>query len=110
MFLPAARPHTSKFFTLSYHNANTGKYAAGSSDLHFMAFCIVVLTGLRASAMRYVLAPLAQHWGVSRKKDATRFAEQSWAVLYYNIFWPMGMVRHHHFAGQGSFWKQDLKY
>ncbi len=62
-----ARPYTSKFFTLSYYNPNTGKYAAGHDDLFFMTFCIVLFSGLRAGVMDYILAPLARMWGLSKK-------------------------------------------
>lgn len=89
--MPKARPYISKFFTLSHYNPNTGNYAVGHRDYCFMSFWIVLLTGLRAGFMKYVLAPLAKRWGVS-KKDATRFAEQGWMLVYYNIFWPLGMV------------------
>ncbi|XXH02296.1 Sphingosine N-acyltransferase lag1 [Hypoxylon texense] len=39
MFIPKARPHTSKFFTLSYYDPATEKYAIGPNDYHFIAFC-----------------------------------------------------------------------
>ncbi|KAG8417039.1 Sphingosine N-acyltransferase lag1 [Metarhizium acridum] len=89
--IPAARQYTSKFFTLSYRNDKTGKYAAGHDDLYLMAFFIVLLTGLRAFCMDHILAPLASRWGVLGNKDATRFAEQGWMLMYYNAFWPVGM-------------------
>ncbi|RYP18995.1 hypothetical protein DL767_009722 [Monosporascus sp. MG133] len=62
--IPAARPHTSKFFKLSYHNPVTGKYGAGHDDLCFVAFCVVLCVGIRSALMRHVLAPLAffGHW------------------------------------------------
>lgn len=62
-------------------------------DYFFMTFCVVVFTGLRAGTMEYVLAPLAKHWGISKKKVATRFAEQAWLWLYCCVIWPAGMVR-----------------
>lgn len=77
---------------LSYYNPNTGKYAAGYDDYYFMASFVLLLTGLRASCMKWILAPLAKRWGVFSAKDATRFAEQGWMLLYYIVFWPMGMV------------------
>jgi acyl-CoA-dependent ceramide synthase len=92
--ISSARPHTSKFFTLSHYNPNTGKYAAGHDDFYFASFCIVLFTGLRAGCMEYVLAPLAKLWGISERKVATRFAEQGWMLIYYNVFWPLGMVCH----------------
>jgi acyl-CoA-dependent ceramide synthase len=92
MSMSKARPYTSKFFTLSHYNPNTGKYAIGHDDVFFMTFCIVLFSGLRAGVMDYILAPLARMWGLSKKKEVTRFAEQGWMLIYYSIFWPLGMV------------------
>ncbi|KAF9875097.1 hypothetical protein CkaCkLH20_07363 [Colletotrichum karsti] len=90
-FIPKAQPHTIKFFTLSYKNPETGMYGAGLGDGCLIAFCIVLFTGLRAATMEYVLAPLAKTWGISKRKDLTRFSEQAWLLVYYGVFWPMGM-------------------
>ena len=57
-----------------------------------MTFCVVVFTGLRAGAMDYVLSPLGKRWGIRKKKNATRFAEQAWLWLYCCVIWPVGMV------------------
>ena len=57
-----------------------------------MTFCIVLFSGLRAGVMDYVLAPLARMLGLSKKKEVTRFAEQGWMLIYYSVFWPLGMV------------------
>ncbi|RDL33014.1 uncharacterized protein BP5553_08453 [Venustampulla echinocandica] len=89
--IPKARPYTSKFFRLPHYNPNTGKYAAGHDDFCFMTFCIVLLTGLRAGFMEYVLAPLARLLGLSKTKEVTRFSEQAWMLMYYSVFWPLGM-------------------
>ncbi|KIM98393.1 hypothetical protein OIDMADRAFT_167214 [Oidiodendron maius Zn] len=91
ILMPNTRPYTSKFFTLSYFNQNTCKYAAGYDDFHFMAFCTVLFTGLRACVMEYILAPLARLWGLSKKREVTRFSEQAWMLIYYHMFWPLGM-------------------
>ncbi|KAK7928183.1 TLC domain-containing protein [Apiospora marii] len=90
-YLPAARPYTSKFLSLSYFNPRTGNYGAGPSDLCFVAFCVLVCTGIRAALMQHVLAPLGWAWGAATKKDVTRFAEQGWVLCYYSTAWPMGM-------------------
>ncbi|KAJ3484022.1 hypothetical protein NLG97_g7160 [Lecanicillium saksenae] len=90
-FIPASRAYTAKFFALSYYNEQTGKYAAGYDDFYFMSFCIVLLTCLRAGVMEHVLEPLAQRWGIAGRNKATRFAEQGWMLIYYNVFWPTGM-------------------
>ncbi|KAJ6788098.1 hypothetical protein PWT90_05051 [Aphanocladium album] len=90
-FIPASRLYTAKFFALSYYNEQTGKYAAGYDDFYFISFCIDLLTCLRAGVMEHILAPLARRWGIASKKKATRFAEQGWMLIYYNVFWPTGM-------------------
>ncbi|KAK8091110.1 hypothetical protein PG994_000615 [Apiospora phragmitis] len=88
---PRRGPYTSKFLTLSYYNPRTGKYGGGPSDLCFVAFYIVVCTGIRAALMQHVLVPLGWSWGASTKKDVTRFAEQGWVLAYYSAAWPLGM-------------------
>lgn len=90
--MPKARPYTTRFFTLSHYDADTGLYTTGPGDNYFIAFCIVLFTGLRAGCMENVLAPLAKLWGISKKKDMTRFAEQAWLLIYYLVFWPLGFV------------------
>ncbi|KAI1379067.1 longevity assurance proteins LAG1/LAC1 [Hypoxylon crocopeplum] len=91
MFLPKARPYTSKFFTISYYNPASGQYAQGPNDYHFILFCIVLFTGLRAGLMEHVLAPLGRHWGISKRKEITRFSEQAWMLIYYCVFWTLGL-------------------
>ncbi|EON99591.1 putative longevity-assurance protein [Phaeoacremonium minimum UCRPA7] len=81
--LPKAQSHTVKYFTLSYYHADTGKYGIGSDDGYFIAFFIVLLTGLRAVTMEYMFAPLAKRWGISKKKEVTRFSEQAWNIVWY---------------------------
>jgi len=92
MFIPKARPHTLKFFTLSYYNPTSGAYGIGGDDYYFIAFCIVLLTGLRAGLMEHVLAPLGKSWGLKKRKDITRFSEQAWLLVYYACFYPVGLV------------------
>ncbi|EHL01965.1 putative Sphingosine N-acyltransferase lag1 [Glarea lozoyensis 74030] len=41
--------------------------------------------------MEYVLVPLANLWGIPKKKLATRFAEQAWLWIYANTVWPIGL-------------------
>lgn len=90
---PQWRPSTSKFFTLSYYNPATGKYALGHDDLYIVGFCVVLFSGIRAGSMEYVLAPLARHCGLTNKKRITRFSEQGWMFMYNSVFWTLGMVR-----------------
>jgi acyl-CoA-dependent ceramide synthase len=91
--MPRARDYTAKYFTLSYYNPSTGKYGLGWADAHLVLFCVVLLTGLRAATMEYILAPFAKSQGMSKRKDITRFSEQAWMVVYYSAFWPLGLVR-----------------
>jgi acyl-CoA-dependent ceramide synthase len=90
--MPRARDYTSKYFTLSYYNPQSGKYGLGSADGYLILFYIVLFTGLRAAAMEYLLAPLAKSQGIAKRKDITRFSEQAWMAIYYTIFWPLGLV------------------
>lgn len=91
-FIPKAQPHTIKFFTLSYYNAASGKYGKGIDDAYMIPFFVVLFTGLRAAVMEYVLAPIGKAMGVRKTKQLTRFSEQSWLLVYYSVFWTMGVV------------------
>ncbi|KAH6675123.1 TLC domain-containing protein [Halenospora varia] len=88
---PRARRHTRKFFELSYYNPQSGEYCAGWNDAWMVFFWIVVFTGLRAAVMDYILSPFAKYYGVDTKKNRTRFAEQAWLLVFYSVFWPLGM-------------------
>ncbi|KOS22260.1 Sphingosine N-acyltransferase lag1 [Escovopsis weberi] len=88
---PQTQRFAVKFFALSYHNAKTGRYAIGYDDFYFMAFFFVLFTGLRSACMHHVLQPLARYLGLSGQKQVTRFAEQSYMLMYYSCYWPMGM-------------------
>lgn len=90
---PRARRHTRKFFELSYYNPDSGEYRAGWNDAWMVSYWIVVFTGLRAAVMDYILTPLAKKGGVKTARDLTRFAEQAWLLIYYSVFWTLGMVR-----------------
>jgi acyl-CoA-dependent ceramide synthase len=92
IFIPKSRAYTSKFFTLSHYNTKTGKYASSSDDFCFISFCVVLITGLRAACMEYILSPLANLGGIPKKKEAARFAEQAWLWIYANAVWPVGLV------------------
>ncbi|KAK3337785.1 TLC domain-containing protein, partial [Cercophora scortea] len=89
--MPKARAHTAKYFTLSYYSPTNGKYGLGFDDAHLILFCVVLFTGLRAATMEYVLAPFAKHWGMAKRKDITRFSEQAWLLIYYTVFWSLGL-------------------
>ena len=42
--------------------------------------------------MEYILAPFARLQGVTKRKMLTRFSEQAWLLVYYSVFWTLGMV------------------
>jgi len=92
MSFPRARRHTRKFFELSYYNPESGEYGAGWNDAWMVLYWIVVFTGLRAAVMHYLLMPIAKRGGVKTERDQTRFAEQAWLLVYYSVFWTLGMV------------------
>ncbi|KAL2831938.1 longevity assurance proteins LAG1/LAC1 [Aspergillus pseudoustus] len=89
--LPAARKHTSSFFLVSHYNTETRGYSIGRNDAYFLTFCVLLLTGLRACIVKYVLEPLARRWGILRARNVTRFAEQAWLLCYYSVFWTLGL-------------------
>ena len=92
MCFPRARRHTRKFFELSYYNPESGEYCAGWNDAFMVFYWIVIFTGLRAAIMDYVLMPFAKMLGVKTARDQTRFVEQAWLLVYYSVFWTLGMV------------------
>ncbi|KAF4976379.1 hypothetical protein FZEAL_6940 [Fusarium zealandicum] len=89
--IPRARPYTTKFLTLSYHDPTSGKYRNGIDDVYLIASFIVLFTWLRAGVMKYILAPFAKLCGVHKENNMIRFSEQSWLLCYYAVFWTMGM-------------------
>ena len=53
-----------------------------------------MFTFLRATSVDYIFMPFARRGGISTKKDLIRFAEQAWLLIYYSVFWTLGMVCH----------------
>ncbi|KAL6909244.1 TLC domain-containing protein [Trichoderma evansii] len=91
LLIPKARPYTRPFWTLSHYNPSTGKYAVGPNDIYYVFYYLVLFTGLRDGLMNGVLGPLGRRWGISKAKDVERFAEQTWMICYYCLFWPLGV-------------------
>ncbi|KAL7791564.1 TLC domain-containing protein [Trichoderma ceciliae] len=91
LLIPKSRVYTRPFFQLSHYNPTTGKYAIGRGDFYYVTFFLVLFTGLRDGLMSYVLGPLGRRCGISKEKDVARFAEQTWMILYYCLFWPLGV-------------------
>lgn len=77
---------------LSYYNDDTGRYALGRDDSLFVCFWIVLLSGLRAGVIDYVLMPMAAWAGIEKKKAKVRFAEQAWLLCHHGTSWLCGMV------------------
>lgn len=88
---PHARHHTHKFFRISYYNPSTDRFALGWDDIWFVFYWIIVFTGARCFTMDYILSPIAHRAGIHKKKAKVRFAEQAWILLYYGLFWCIGM-------------------
>jgi acyl-CoA-dependent ceramide synthase len=101
---PRARQRTRKFFEMSYYDAETQQYGRGWDDTYFVFFWLVLLTGMRAAIMDYVLKPFAKWGGVESKKAIVRFTEQGWVFLYYLLSWSLGMVSFTHTLIRSQFW------
>jgi acyl-CoA-dependent ceramide synthase len=86
---PTVRTQTRKFFALSYYNPASGNYSLGLDDAYLVSCWVVIFTGLRAAVMDYILIPLAK--GVN-ERNKIRFSEQAWLLVYYSVFWTLGMV------------------
>lgn len=81
-----------------------GRYEKSLWDLAFLLFYICVFTALRAAIMDYVLIPIAKYCQVPIKKHQ-RFAEQSWACIYYTFAFSLGIVSIYELEkGKGSVW------
>ena len=92
LVFPRAQRHTRKFFKLSYYNEETGEYRAGWDDALMVLYWIVIFTGLRAAFIDCVLILLAKTGGIKTVRDQLRFAEQAWLLVYYSVFWTLGVV------------------
>ena len=86
------RPRTIHYFTLSYFDEQTGLYNHGWDDFKLVTLWIIIFTALRAATMDYILIPTAKRLGIHKKKATVRFAEQAWLLIYYSVFWTLGMV------------------
>lgn len=62
------------------------------SDAFFVVFYFVLFWFLRDASIRWVWEPLAGRFGITSKRAVARFAEQGWALLYFSVFWSIGMV------------------
>lgn len=90
LLFPSLRERMEAFSTLSYPRGN-GKYGQGPKDLQLVLSLVVLFTAMRAFCLDYLLKPLASFLGIRRQKPRVRFAEQSYLLLYYCIYWTWGL-------------------
>lgn len=101
---PSLRPTLFSFMGLSYRvnldpqhssigadKATSTLYGEGSKDAQLILTFIVLLTAFRAFMLDYVLTPFASQLGIKRTKQKIRFAEQSYMLLYYSVYWVWGV-------------------
>ena len=83
------RDMTGEFFMLSY--PLEGVYGIGPHDLKLVFGFMTLFTAARVAVMDYVLKPLAVELQILKPKTQTRFAEQSYMIVYYTVFWSWGL-------------------
>lgn len=83
------RNMTGGFFMLSY--PLEGVYGIGPHDLKLVFGFMTLFTAARVAVMDYVLKPLAVELQILKPKTQTRFAEQSYMIVYYTVFWSWGL-------------------
>jgi acyl-CoA-dependent ceramide synthase len=86
---PDLRDRTGGFFMLGY--PLEGLHGIGPQDLKLVFGFMTFFTAARVATMDYVLKPLAVKTRVLKRKTQTRFAEQSYMIIYYTIFWSWGL-------------------
>ena len=93
LLFPSLRERMSACFRLSYPSGTqNGMYSPGPRDIYLVASFIVFFTALRAFSLDYLLMPLASRLGISRRKGRVRFAEQSYMMIYYAMYWTWGLL------------------
>ncbi|RUS19719.1 TLC domain-containing protein [Endogone sp. FLAS-F59071] len=97
-----------RFLFISYRQPATGLYGKGLADVMFLFFWINLFTMLRAAFMQYVLTPLGKWGQIKSQRKLTRFAEQTWTVIYYSLSWGVGMYLCYnspYWYNSSEFWK-----
>ncbi|KAF2770688.1 LAG1-domain-containing protein [Teratosphaeria nubilosa] len=92
VLFPSLREKLTAFFTLSYPVADGGMYGQGTRDLYLVGSFIVFFTALRAFSLDYALMPLAAKCGIKKRKGKVRFAEQTYMMIYYVLYWSWGFT------------------
>lgn len=92
VLFPSLRPTTKALVALSYPVTEAPNlYSQGPKDMYLVGSCVIYFTAFRAFMLDYVLTPMAGFCGIERRKSRVRFAEQSYMLLYYAIFWSWGL-------------------
>ena len=86
---PDLRDKTGGFFMLSY--PLDGLYGMGPQDLKLVLGFVVFFTAIRAASLDYLLKQLAIRLGITKLKTQIRFAEQSYMIFYYTLYWSWGL-------------------
>jgi acyl-CoA-dependent ceramide synthase len=89
LLFPDLTDRTSGFFMLSYPLDSS--YGIGPQDLKLVLGFMTFFTAARVAVMDYMLKPLAVNIRVSKPSTQTRFAEQSYMIIYYTVFWSWGL-------------------
>jgi acyl-CoA-dependent ceramide synthase len=87
---PELRDKTGGFFMLSYPLDDL--YEIGLQDVKLISGFVVFFTAARAASLDYILKPLAGNLGIVKSKTQVRFAEQSYMIIYYTLFWSWGLT------------------
>ncbi|KAM0715207.1 hypothetical protein Q7P37_009672 [Cladosporium fusiforme] len=90
LLFPELREIAGGFFILSYFE--DGLYGIGPRDLMLVLGFIVFFTAIRVIFLDYLLRPLATRLGITKTRIQARFAEQSYMILYYTLYWLWGMT------------------
>lgn len=83
------RDKTGGFFMLSYPLDDL--YGIGPQDLKLVLGFVVFFTATRAASLDYIFEPLAERLGITKTKTRMRFAEQSYMIFYYTLYWCWGL-------------------
>lgn len=62
-------------------------------DIPFIAYYIIIFSFFRESLALKVSRPLAKYFGIRNVTKTDRFAEQTYALIYWSIFGAWGYVR-----------------
>ncbi|KAK6456352.1 acyl-CoA-dependent ceramide synthase [Scheffersomyces xylosifermentans] len=76
----------------SYKIPGTNQYGKGENDFYFVFFYAIFFTFLREFVMVCFLRPIARALGVKKEAKVKRFMEQAYAIFYYGLVGPAGLL------------------